>query len=59
MAQPISNVRPPPDALLAELADYALNFSTPSIEAMDTARWCLLDLPPRAVIDLIGQRLNG
>ena len=38
-----SNVRPPPDALLATLADYALNFSTPSDEALDTARWCLAD----------------
>jgi 2-methylcitrate dehydratase len=43
MSALISNVRPPPDALLAELADYALNFSTPSDEALDTARWCLLD----------------
>ena len=43
MSSTISNVRPPPDALLAEIADYALNFSTPSDEALDTARWCLLD----------------
>src|SRR4051812_8980955 len=43
MSAPISNVRPPPDSLLAELADYALNFSTPSAEALDTARWCLVD----------------
>jgi 2-methylcitrate dehydratase len=43
MSSPLSNVRPPPDALLAELADYALNTSTPSDEALDTARWCLLD----------------
>ncbi|MEY2880136.1 MAG: hypothetical protein RLZZ15_2516, partial [Verrucomicrobiota bacterium] len=43
MSSPISNVRPPPDALLVELADYALNFATPSAEALDTARWCLLD----------------
>ena len=43
MSSPISNVRPPPDALLANLADYALNYSTPSENALDTARWCLLD----------------
>jgi 2-methylcitrate dehydratase len=43
MSSPLSNVRPPPDALLAEIADYALNTSTPSDEALDTARWCLLD----------------
>ena len=43
MSSHISNVRPTPDPLLAEIADYALNFSTPSDEALDTARWCLLD----------------
>jgi 2-methylcitrate dehydratase len=39
----ISNVRPPPDSLLAELADYALSYTRPSEEALDTARWCLAD----------------
>src|SRR5688500_1137006 len=43
MSAPISNVRPPPDPLLADLADYALNYSRPSEEALDTARWCLAD----------------
>jgi 2-methylcitrate dehydratase len=43
MAAPISNVRPPPDPLLAELADYVLDDSPPSEEALDTARWCLAD----------------
>ena len=43
MSSPISNVRPPPDALLTEIADYALNYDSPSDEALDTARWCLLD----------------
>ncbi len=43
MSSHISNVRPPPDALLATLADYALSDQTPSAEALDTARWCLLD----------------
>jgi 2-methylcitrate dehydratase len=39
----ISNVRPLADALLTELADYALSYRTPSAEALDTARWCLAD----------------
>src|SRR3954468_11324802 len=43
MSGHISNVRPPPDPLLVELADYALSYSTPSDEALDTARWCLAD----------------
>jgi 2-methylcitrate dehydratase len=43
MSAPISNVRPPADALLAELADYALHYDTPTDEALDTARWCLAD----------------
>ncbi|MEY4938439.1 MAG: hypothetical protein RIQ93_174 [Verrucomicrobiota bacterium] len=43
MSSPISNVRPPPDALLATLADYVLAHRDPSEEAMDTARWCLAD----------------
>src|SRR5882724_10027404 len=43
MSSPISNVRPPPDALLADLADYALNYATPSEEALTTAAHCLLD----------------
>jgi 2-methylcitrate dehydratase len=43
MSAPISNVRPPPDPLLAEIADYALTYASPSEEALSTARWCLLD----------------
>ena len=43
MSAPISNVRPPPDQLLAEIADYVLNYNSPSDEALDTARWCLAD----------------
>jgi 2-methylcitrate dehydratase len=43
MPAPISNVRPPPDQLLADLADYALNATITSDEAYDTARWCLAD----------------
>ncbi len=43
MSSPISNVRPPPDQLLADLADYALSAKIASDEAYDTARWCLAD----------------
>jgi hypothetical protein len=41
MSSPISNVRPAPDQLLTDLADYALNAKITSDEAYDTARWCL------------------
>ncbi|MBS0633725.1 MAG: bifunctional 2-methylcitrate dehydratase/aconitate hydratase [Verrucomicrobia bacterium] len=43
MSSAISNIRPPADPLLATLADYALSATPPSAEAMETARWCLLD----------------
>ena len=43
MSSPISNVRPAPDQLLVDLADYALNATITSTEAYDTARWCLAD----------------
>jgi 2-methylcitrate dehydratase len=43
MSAPISNVRPAPDRLLVDLADYALNTPITSDEAYDTARWCLAD----------------
>jgi 2-methylcitrate dehydratase len=43
MSARISNVRPPPDPLLVTLADYVLDPSPPSAEALETARWCLLD----------------
>ena len=43
MSAPSSNVRPPPDPLLVEIADYALRADPASAEALDTARWCLLD----------------
>jgi 2-methylcitrate dehydratase len=43
MSATISAVRPPPDALLCELADYALTASITSDEAYDTARYCLMD----------------
>jgi 2-methylcitrate dehydratase len=43
MASAVSNLRPDPDPLLGEIADYALTYAAPSDEALDTARWCLAD----------------
>ncbi len=43
MSSHISNVRPAPDKLLVDLADYALNAQITCDEAYDTARWCLAD----------------
>ena len=43
MSSPISNVRPAPDQLLVDIADYALTATIASDEAYDTARWCLAD----------------
>ncbi len=43
MSSPISNVRPAPDQLVAEIADYVLNSEILSEESLDTARWCLAD----------------
>jgi len=39
----ISNVRPEPDQLLADIADYVLGYSVDSSEAMSTARYDLFD----------------
>ena len=38
-----SNVRPDPDQVLVKIADYALNISIESKEALTTARYCLMD----------------
>jgi 2-methylcitrate dehydratase len=35
--------RPPFDPLLTQIADYVCDFTTPSTEAWNTARYCLLD----------------
>jgi 2-methylcitrate dehydratase len=43
MSAAISTVRPPPDSLLCELADYVLGSPDFSDEAFDTARYCLMD----------------
>jgi 2-methylcitrate dehydratase len=39
----ISNVRPKPDQVLVDIADYASKFKIKSAEAYDTARLCLMD----------------
>jgi 2-methylcitrate dehydratase len=41
--QSSSNIRPAPDALLVEIADYVLNTTVGSEEAFHTARHCLMD----------------
>ncbi|QOH81043.1 bifunctional 2-methylcitrate dehydratase/aconitate hydratase [Plesiomonas shigelloides] len=37
------NQRPAPDALLCQIADYVMDCTEPSPEALATARYCLLD----------------
>jgi 2-methylcitrate dehydratase len=43
MSAPISNVRPAPDKVLTDIADYATKYTIGSSEAYDTARYCLMD----------------
>ena len=43
MSAPISNVRPDPDQVLADIADYVLNHDIQSDLAYETARNCLID----------------
>ena len=43
MSASISNVRPEPDQLFADIADYVLDYSIDSSEAMSTARYDLFD----------------
>src|SRR5213595_1500243 len=43
MSAPISNVRPKPDQVLVDIADYVSGYKVTSKEAYDTARYCLLD----------------
>jgi 2-methylcitrate dehydratase len=38
-----SNVRPAPDRLLVDIAEYAANYVAESREAIDTARYCFMD----------------
>ncbi len=43
MSSPISNVRPEPDKVLVDIADYVINYRIDSTEAYETARYCLVD----------------
>ncbi|HEX2197126.1 MAG TPA: bifunctional 2-methylcitrate dehydratase/aconitate hydratase [Burkholderiales bacterium] len=43
MSAPISNVRPSPDKVLTDIADYVARYEVTSAEAYDTARYCLMD----------------
>jgi len=43
MSERSSNVRPEPDALLTEIADYVADYTVESSEAYETARLCLMD----------------
>jgi 2-methylcitrate dehydratase len=38
-----ANVRPAPDKIIVEIADYATNYVPDSQEAIETARYCLMD----------------
>jgi 2-methylcitrate dehydratase len=43
MSAPISNVRPQPDKVLTQIADYVTRYNVTSAEAYETARYCLMD----------------
>src|SRR5712692_6474543 len=43
MSARVSNVRPKPDKVLVDIADYAGEYEIKSAEAYDTARLCLMD----------------
>jgi 2-methylcitrate dehydratase len=43
MGSHISNVRPDPDRVLVDTADYVCDYEADSVEAYDTARNCLID----------------
>src|SRR5881394_72299 len=43
MSAPISNVRPAPDKVLTDIADYTTKYAVSSSEAYETARHCLMD----------------
>jgi 2-methylcitrate dehydratase len=43
MSAPISNVRPDPDPVLADIVDYVLDYQIDSRLALETARHCLID----------------
>ncbi|GAP11890.1 2-methylcitrate dehydratase [Bellilinea caldifistulae] len=43
MSETVSNIRPQPDDVLVQIADYTLNTPISSAEAYETARLCLMD----------------
>ena len=43
MSGAASNIRPAPDPIMVEIADYAANYVPESKEALDTARYCFVD----------------
>ena len=43
MSAPVSNVRPKPDKVLVDIADYVSQYEIGSAEAYNTARLCLMD----------------
>src|SRR3989304_2272682 len=43
MSSPISNVRPKPDKVLLDIADYVAKYRIKSAAAYNTARLCLMD----------------
>ena len=43
MSNHVSNVRPKPDEVMTDIADYVLNHKITSEEAYNTARLCLMD----------------
>jgi 2-methylcitrate dehydratase len=43
MSSHISNVRPAPDQVLVDIANYVYDYIVTSNEAIDTARYCLMD----------------
>jgi 2-methylcitrate dehydratase len=43
VSAPLSNVRPEPDKVLVDIADYAAGYRIESRDAYETARYCLMD----------------
>src|SRR5690242_15179698 len=43
MSTAVSNIRPDPDKVLVDIAEYVTNYKIDSVEAFDTARLCLMD----------------
>ena len=52
MSTQISNVRPPSDKVLVDIAEYVANFTIKSDEAYETARYCLMDSIGCAILAL-------